>query len=215
VIRRVEDIHHDLRRWITEKTILVGHSFESDLKALKLIHHRVIDTAVLFSHHHGKRKYSLKHLAKLFLERKIQNGDGIYGHDPVEDAIAALDLMILKVKNGPSFGVHLTGNHSLVNILCKHHKKIRVFGSRTVTVRFSCNQGNSTTVTMNDPELVGKVSKVFNNPNVDLIQVQLTRGSGTGERVSKIINSIWESVLPQTLVIILTGRHCLKRLKIL
>jgi len=123
--------------------------------------------------------------------------------------------MILKVKNGPSFGVHLTGNHSLVNILCQHHKKIHVFGSRDVTDRLNGNQGDITTVPMNDPELVGKVSKVFNNPNVDLIQVQLTRGSGTGERVSKIINSIWDSVLPETLVIILTGRHSVERLKIL
>jgi len=123
--------------------------------------------------------------------------------------------MILKVKNGPSFGVHLTGNHSLVNILCQHHKEIRVFGSPTVTNSFNCKQGNITTVPMNDPELVGKVSKVLNNPTVDLIQVQLTRGSGTGERVSKIINNIWDSVLPQTLVIILTGRHSSERLKIL
>jgi len=123
--------------------------------------------------------------------------------------------MILKVKNGPSFGVNLTGTHSLVNILCQQHKKIRVFGSRTVTDRFNCNQGNITTVPIDDPELVGKVSNVFNNPNVDLIQVQLTRESGIGEPVSNIINSIWDSVLPQTLVIILTGRHNLKRLKFL
>jgi len=219
VTRRVEDIQDELRRWITNKTILVGHSLENDLKALQIIHHRVIDTAILFPHQIGRRKYSLKYLAKRYLKRNIQKGDGTSGHNPVEDAIAALELMILKVKNGPSFGVQLTGNHSIINILRQQQKTTHVFGSRVVTDRASCNPANITTLLVNDPELVAKISKACNNPNVDLVWLQLMRGfmkvsnEDNSVRVNETISSIWKKILPQTLMIIHTGRRRLKRLK--
>jgi len=43
----------------------VGHSIDSDLRALKLVHRRVIDTAALYPHPKGAPlKQSLKALAK-------------------------------------------------------------------------------------------------------------------------------------------------------
>ena len=54
VTRRLRDVHADLRarRIITPQTLLVGHSVDSDFKALRMVHRRVLDTSwlYLFSH---------------------------------------------------------------------------------------------------------------------------------------------------------------------
>ena len=58
-------------------TVLIGHSVENDLKALRVIHNRILDTAVLYPHKAGPPfKNSLKYLTTKFLKRDIQKGDG-------------------------------------------------------------------------------------------------------------------------------------------
>jgi RNA exonuclease 1 len=55
------------------RTILIGHSLESDLKALKLIHSSVIDTSVLYPHKMGPpKKRALKTLCIEHLKKIIQ-----------------------------------------------------------------------------------------------------------------------------------------------
>lgn len=79
------------------KDILIGHSLESDLKALKILHSTVVDTSVVFPHRMGPPfKRALRFLAADYLKRIIQNDEG--GHDSKEDALACLDLMKVKVK---------------------------------------------------------------------------------------------------------------------
>ena len=88
----LDKIHAKLKTMITPDTILVGHGLENDLKALRLIHRRVIDTAHLFPHPKGfPFRYSLKALVKEKLGRFIQTSAA--GHDPMEDAVGALDLI--------------------------------------------------------------------------------------------------------------------------
>ncbi|KAI0697772.1 hypothetical protein BC835DRAFT_1269867 [Cytidiella melzeri] len=84
--------------------ILLGHSLESDLRALKICHPRCIDTAVIFHHPRGRPlKPGLAWLTKKWCGREIQNrGEG--GHDPEEDARACVDLLKKKVANGPGYG---------------------------------------------------------------------------------------------------------------
>jgi RNA exonuclease 1 len=84
--------------------ILLGHSLESDLKALKLCHPRCIDTALLYHHPRGRPlKPGLAWLTKKWCGREIQTrGEG--GHDPEEDARACVDLVRRKVEGGPGFG---------------------------------------------------------------------------------------------------------------
>ena len=87
--------------------ILLGHSLESDLRALQLSHPRCIDTALIFHRPRGRPlKLGLAWLARKWLSRTIHDcGPG--GHDPEEDAWASVDLLKAKVKNGayPSRGV--------------------------------------------------------------------------------------------------------------
>ncbi|XP_050717925.1 titin homolog isoform X2 [Eriocheir sinensis] len=93
----IRDVQAALLARFSDKTILIGHSLESDLHALKLIHNTVVDTSVVFPHKMGAPyKRALKNLAAEYLKRIIQ--DDVSGHDSAEDAIACLHLMQWKVK---------------------------------------------------------------------------------------------------------------------
>uniref|UniRef100_A0A915JE59 Uncharacterized protein n=1 Tax=Romanomermis culicivorax TaxID=13658 RepID=A0A915JE59_ROMCU len=78
-------------------TILVGHSLESDLKSMKIIHNNVVDTSIVFPHRMGlPYKRALKTLMLEFLEKIIQ--DEVEGHDSKEDACSCMQLMKWKVR---------------------------------------------------------------------------------------------------------------------
>ncbi len=85
---------------LTSNTILLGHSLECDLQALKIRHPLCIDTALLYQHPRGAPfKSALKYLTKQWLGREIQN-HGPGGHDSEEDARACMDLLRLKLVHG-------------------------------------------------------------------------------------------------------------------
>nr|CAB3463279.1 unnamed protein product [Digitaria exilis] len=95
----LQDIQEEFVGLVYKETILVGHSLENDLTALRISHGLIIDTAVLYKYNRGARcKIALRVLTKKFLGREIQNTGS--GHDSVEDAKAALELAILKIKYG-------------------------------------------------------------------------------------------------------------------
>lgn len=97
------DVQTKLLELLTEQSVLVGHSLENDLRVLKLLHERVIDTSLLYPHPNGwPQRQSLKHLVTTILKRKL---DRTAGHDSVADARAALDLALLKIEKGPGWGV--------------------------------------------------------------------------------------------------------------
>ncbi|KAJ6591354.1 hypothetical protein B0H10DRAFT_2091503 [Mycena sp. CBHHK59/15] len=108
--------------------ILIGHSLESDLKALKLCHPLCIDTAVLYHHPRGRPlKPGLAWLTKKWCGREIQTG-GEGGHDPEEDARACLELLQKKMDAGPGFGEFKTDYESIFERMARttkrtaHHK---------------------------------------------------------------------------------------------
>ncbi|EJW86988.1 hypothetical protein WUBG_02101 [Wuchereria bancrofti] len=81
---------------VNSETILIGHSLESDLKAMRLVHHRVVDTSVVFPHRLGlPYKRALKTIASEILQLIIQ--EDIDGHDSKEDASTCMRLMLHKV----------------------------------------------------------------------------------------------------------------------
>ena len=90
-----------LLQLVHAETVLVGHALENDLRALRLLHSRVVDTGVLYPHPAGPPyRTALRNLSYKFLRRTIQEGD----HDSVDDARAAMDLALLKFSRGPAFG---------------------------------------------------------------------------------------------------------------
>lgn len=46
-------IRNSLDALINSNTILIGHALENDLKTLRMIHHRCVDTAIMFPHRAG------------------------------------------------------------------------------------------------------------------------------------------------------------------
>lgn len=93
----IRDVQAVLLSKFSDKTILIGHSFDSDLRALRMIHDTVIDTSVVFPHSRGPPyKKALRTLCGDILQKIIQNDVG--GHDSAEDAIACMELMMWKIK---------------------------------------------------------------------------------------------------------------------
>jgi RNA exonuclease 1 len=91
---------------LTSHTILLGHSLECDLAALKIRHPLCIDTALIFRHPRGPPyKPGLKWLTNKWLGREIQGAAS--GHDSEEDATACVDLLKLKMANGVLARRHL------------------------------------------------------------------------------------------------------------
>lgn len=103
VTTTLADIQERLLGLLTPRTVLVGHSLDSDLKALRLTHPFIADTSVLFPHARGPPlKNSLKFLAQKYLGREVQKA-GHAGHDSVEDARTCLDLVKRKCEKGKAW----------------------------------------------------------------------------------------------------------------
>lgn len=125
VTSRIGDARAALFEHIHAESILVGHSLENDLRALKLVHESVIDTALCFPHPEPPYKYGLRKLAEMYLGRQIQGGGttGGGGHDSAEDASAALQLVQLKLRKGMEFGQPSRDTNSLFAELSEHKRK--------------------------------------------------------------------------------------------
>lgn len=62
------------------------------MAVLKIVHNHVIDTSVRYKHPSPGYKHALRYLSTTYLNRSIQNQNG--GHNSIEDARAALDLVV-------------------------------------------------------------------------------------------------------------------------
>jgi DNA polymerase III epsilon subunit-like protein len=119
---RLEHVQAKLLSIICEDDILIGQSTENDLKACRLIHMKVIDTAILFQSE-GGRKHSLKHLSAVLLKKKIQN-DQSNGHCSEEDAAAALLLAVRRARLGDGFQIHgKIGKKNIFGVISNMRRK--------------------------------------------------------------------------------------------
>jgi len=90
----LKSIRRALDSYISSGTILIGHALENDLKTLRMIHHRCVDTAIIFPHKMGRPyRRALKDLVREHLGIMIQTGGATEGHSSVEDSRATLDLV--------------------------------------------------------------------------------------------------------------------------
>ncbi|CAH8664996.1 unnamed protein product [Schistosoma margrebowiei] len=93
----ITDIQAKLLHLFDSDTILIGHSLESDLTALKLIHKKIVDTSIVFPHRLGlPKKRALRNLVSEILQQIIQQDEN--GHNSMEDAVACMQLVQHKVK---------------------------------------------------------------------------------------------------------------------
>uniref|UniRef100_A0A8P0TLS5 RNA exonuclease 5 n=1 Tax=Canis lupus familiaris TaxID=9615 RepID=A0A8P0TLS5_CANLF len=99
VTTRLKDVQRQLKSLLPPDAVLVGHSLDLDLRALKMIHPYVIDTSLLYVREQGRR-FKLKFLAKAILGKDIQCPNRL-GHDATEDARTTLELARYFLKYGP------------------------------------------------------------------------------------------------------------------
>lgn len=106
VTTTLEEVQSKVLSIVSSSDILIGHSLESDLRVMRLRHPRVIDSALTYEHHKGfPQKPGLRWLSEQYLKRLIQQGEATgNGHSSIEDLIASLDLIKMKLVSGPDFG---------------------------------------------------------------------------------------------------------------
>jgi RNA exonuclease 1 len=115
-----------------------------------MMHPYVIDTSVIYNITGVfGRKTKLKTLSQMFLGEIIQD-KGAEGHDPKEDAIAAMKLVLLKLEKGVDFG-DATYNASTVVMMDKKHQTNQIMS----TSIFKEIEDNEKTVCLiSTPEIV-------------------------------------------------------------
>ncbi|XP_021092939.1 putative RNA exonuclease NEF-sp isoform X3 [Heterocephalus glaber] len=99
VATKLKDVQRQLSALLPPDAVLVGHSLDLDLRALKMIHPYLIDTSLLYVREQGRR-FKLKFLAKAILGKDIQHPNTLQ-HDATEDARTALELAQYFLKYGP------------------------------------------------------------------------------------------------------------------
>jgi RNA exonuclease 1 len=93
-----KEVRTEIFKHVSSSTIIVGHGLENDLNSMRLIHTKVVDTAIRYPQLKPARTHSLKQLAFKYLGRTIQIGE----HDSAEDAIAAMDIVKENIKRSLS-----------------------------------------------------------------------------------------------------------------
>lgn len=119
VTTTLRDIQEKLLEILHPRTILLGHSLESDTKALRISHPFIVDTSIIYPHPRGPPlKSSLKWLAQKYLSREIQKGDAL-GHNSIEDAKTCLDLAKQKCEKGKLWGASDSQGENLFRRLAR------------------------------------------------------------------------------------------------
>lgn len=173
VTTTIQDIQEEFLNLVSRETVLVGHSLESDLLALKVIHNLVIDTALLYKHPRGTHfKPALRIIAKKFLNREIQQSEN--GHNSIEDARAAMDLALLKIQNGPAFGNPPCGSRQkLVSLLSDHGRRCSLIDQKEVLQRYALGSCNAI-LSLSDDDALSKAIKEVKNEHVDFVWTQFS-----------------------------------------
>lgn len=172
VTTTLKDIQEEFLKLVHKETILVGHSLENDLLSLKINHNLVIDTAVLYKHPRGSYKAALRVLSRRFLGREIQDSDN--GHDSVEDAKATLELALLKIKNGPDFGIPPSQQllrRKLLSVLSDTGKGSSIIDNISTVRRYAAELSHTIPVSSDD-EALSKAIKEVRNDKVQFIWTQ-------------------------------------------
>ncbi|XP_076952364.1 small RNA degrading nuclease 3-like [Bidens hawaiensis] len=97
VTTKLRDVQEYMKKLLSNGAILAGHSLDSDLRALKIDHTRVIDTSFIFNYCSGPnfQRASLNNLCKAVLGSEVRK-DGAT-HDCLDDARYAMKLVVAKL----------------------------------------------------------------------------------------------------------------------
>ncbi|KAF7915162.1 uncharacterized protein EAE98_011247 [Botrytis deweyae] len=98
-----EEARSKLWELIDANTILIGHALENDLDALRMIHPRVVDSAILAKKEVGfNRTWGLSTMCSELLKLEIRKNKGAI-HDCLEDVLATREVVICCTQNKDAF----------------------------------------------------------------------------------------------------------------
>ncbi len=99
-----EEARSELWKYIDNNTILVGHALEHDLDALRIIHPRIVDSAILSRNAVGIRRIrcGLQTLCSEILNVEIRKNNGGI-HDCLEDVLATREVVLFCTRNKEAF----------------------------------------------------------------------------------------------------------------
>lgn len=222
VTTRLSEVQGKLLELIQPGAILVGHSLDFDLRVLKLHHDNVIDTAVLYVDQRGPRfKSSLRNLVKTYLSREIQGSQR--GHCSIEDAKSCMELVLLKIKKGASFGNPDQEFESIFEALHREGKQGAIIDMPHI-VRQHCFGNVHGVPCATDEEVVQNAARFYKSANFTFAHLKLYENTlknstdkdkitkeekqETFRTLDKYISQILTTEHPESLVIVaLTGGH--------
>ncbi|GFH22916.1 exonuclease domain-containing protein [Haematococcus lacustris] len=159
---------------------------------------------------------ALRMLARRFLDRDIQSG----AHDSAIDARTALDLVRLKVKHGPSFGLQQdragagAPRAKLVDVLCQQHKLRCCLVDRPEVLARHATGSAAAVPVHSDEAAVAKAGKAMVSGTYDFVWTQLTRlGQWLGNsleatlrHVDRAVGELWSALPSNSLLLVATGQ---------
>lgn len=163
-------IQQQVLQHVGPDTLLVGHALENDLRVLKLVHLRNLDTAILYPHARWPTKqHSLRSLASTYLDWTIQSGS----HDSKQDAIAALRLVKLKLQHGAFFGTSTAaGTQHLMDVLHQHDRRCHMI-DRSDVLSWLAIPSCKSQITSTDQDTVEAACQCLEQGIANLLWLQL------------------------------------------
>uniref|UniRef100_A0A7S3G5U3 Exonuclease domain-containing protein n=1 Tax=Palpitomonas bilix TaxID=652834 RepID=A0A7S3G5U3_9EUKA len=214
VTKTVEDVRKELvEKFIFPHTVLCGHSLENDLKALRLVHERVVDTSIIYPHPRGLPcRYGLKQLAYKFLDRKVIQKKGAGGHDSAEDAITALQLVKKKVERGPSYGSNAEVIENLFDIVTSEsvdNKAAAVASTAQLSSICPSESTASAVPAENLGDVMKKAASLAKTHQLVYAVAEAGQQEGEGKKmgVDEIAAQMYSSLPPNTFLVIIPGNR--------
>lgn len=200
VTTTLEEARRILFEYVSASTILVGHSLENDLRALKLVHSRVIDTSTLYVDRRGSGyKSSLRFLAKSHLNLSIQGGS----HCSQEDAIVALKLLRMKLLHGEKYGTAASESDNLVNRISSTmpHKSVII----DTAISSKVSSAASIISCDNDEHVVKTAVKQVSQKVHDMVFLRLHHSTEESLLLNARLKMIHRSSPVNSLLIVMSG----------
>lgn len=227
VTTSLRDVHQKLSMILPSRCILLGHSLENDLHALRLSHPHVIDTSCLFTPYASPRsKPSLRLIARKLLSKDIQSETS--GHCSIEDASTCMKLVQKKAKEGQDCTVPWNDdNRSILADAVTHGRNSAIVDKQGVVSLFG-RDCTYRVVANNDMEILHEAKSLL--PKTDFTFLQLhamenhlkSPDRGDCEKLASVVDlldynviSLIEDCPTNTLVFVVCGSsdiHEVKRL---
>lgn len=217
----LSDIQKEIQSFVDGDTILVGHGLVNDLKCLKMRHPYIIDTSIIYHHKNGPPyKPSLRDLTTRYLKRTIQVRDEdkkpgeVKGHDPMEDAVASLELLERKLLYGINYGLAgLSQVETVLDFLKRSNQQGAVIEYKAdlslMMKRILANSHQDDYCSVkNDDEVAKTIIEQHKRCDLVVARFDLSQEENEQERQAKFLSlfeDIYRDMEPNTAYCITTG----------